>query len=207
MRISFFCFALFFCSICCFSQTSNQINKNNWDWFFANSIGFTTIEAKNSFKVNATVYGGIIGKEFKLGRNSAIVTGVEILRIKADFNDSDNQQHYLNNNYINVPLTFQFSYLKEQKVSVYGGIGIYGSYLYKSVTENIVDDTDDTVKGVGANFGLQANIGSRFVLSDRFNFRLGIQSKTDILTYSDSSVQEFKLIDFYAFQFGIGFKL
>lgn len=182
-------------------------NNNKGELIVSSSIGTSTLEAKNTFKINANVSEGFIGYEFMVNNKVSLISGLEILRIKADFNNAAGNQLFLTNNYINIPVLARLFLNREQKMEIFVDLGIYGSYLYKSKVEDIANNIKDTENGLGTSFGFQANIGAKYKVNEKLSISFGIKSKSDIVNSFKSSVQEFKLTDFYAFQLGLGLKL
>ncbi|MCF6350255.1 MAG: PorT family protein [Flavobacteriaceae bacterium] len=207
MKHNFYFILIFlsFNSTFLFSQDETQVNQKG-EWIFVNNIGFATLEAENTFKINVTAFEGLIAKELILNNKVSLIIGIEHLRIKGDFNSADNQL-FITNNYIAIPVTARLFLSREQKMTIFVDLGIYGSYLHKSRVEDITNNVSNTEKDLGTNFGFQANIGARYKISKKLSISFGIKSKTDVLNSSKSSVQEFKVTDFYAFQFGLGLTL
>jgi hypothetical protein len=172
----------------------------------SNYIGFATLTAEDVFKGNANIQGGTITKEFILNSKSSLITGVEMYRATADFTDTSGEQLYIRNQYVAVPVLYRMVYNRSAKISPYLDLGIYGAYLYKSELENEALNTDDDEKGLGFNFGIQANLGAKFVVSDDFSIFLGLHSRTDLIDSYKSSKQEFELTETYLFKLGLGFK-
>ena len=88
------------------------------------------MEAENNFKVNATLFEGIIGKAFFIRDSLNLLTGVEFLNIRADFNDALGNQLFISNNPINSPLSLQFETSQGEVILFFGSMGVYGSYPY-----------------------------------------------------------------------------
>jgi len=190
-----------------FSQDKNNESLKKSEWIATNQIGFSTITAKNILKTNALIFEGFIGKEFSLSSKTSLITGLEHLRLKADYIDDSSQEYYLNNYYINVPIYLRLVVSdRNEKINLFVDFGIYGSYLYKSKIENEASNFNVTDKGLGLNGGLAVIIGSRFKLDDNISFSIGLKSKADVFTNSNNENFEFKLTDFYALQLGLGFK-
>jgi len=197
---------MFFLSISeTYSQTEGS-NKKKREFIVSSSIGTSTLEAKNNFKINTNVNEGFIGYEFIVNNKISFISGLEILSVKGDFNNAGNQL-FLTNNYITIPVTTRLFLNREQKMAIFADLGIYGSYLSKSQIEDVASNVNNTEKSLGTSFGFHANIGARYIASEKLSISLGIKSKTDIINSFKNSVQEFKLTDFYAFQIGLGLKL
>jgi hypothetical protein len=122
------------------------------------------LEAENNFKVNATLFEGIIGKEFFIRDSLNLFTGVEFLNIRADFNDALGNQFFISNNHINSPLSLQFETNQGEVISFFGSMGVYGSYLYSSIVENIASGVQVKESGLGFNFGAHVNLASKLQL-------------------------------------------
>ena len=190
-----------------FSQedvTSDDNQKGEWIGGF--HFGFATLTAEDVFKGNANIQGATIAKEFILNNKSSIIAGIETYRATADFTDALGEQLFLTNQYIAVPVSYRMVYNRSAKISPYIDLGIYGSYLLKSELENEALNTDDDEKGLGFNFGIQANFGARFTVAEDFSIFLGLHSRTDLIDSYKSSRQEFELTEMYLFKFGFGFK-
>ncbi|WP_452221155.1 outer membrane beta-barrel protein [Lacinutrix salivirga] len=189
-----------------FSQQKN-LDNDKGDWIVTNQIGFGVLEAKNAYKLNVTVFEGSLLKEFKLKNNLSIIGGIENLRVTGNFFENNNQL-FLRNNYLNIPLLLRLSNITNQKkASFYGDLGFYGAYLLKSKTEDIASNTDVSAKNLGFNFGLQFSFGLKYKINDNWNFNIGMKSKSDLINSYENSSQEFTLTQFYAIQIGLGLKI
>lgn len=204
MRVVFFIFLICFQQTC-FSQEKN--NEDSGDWIVTLGIGTATVEAADNFKINGTVSDVFFGKELLLGDSSSIITGVEVTRVKADFSNALNQQVFIINNHINVPVSYRMLHNREGKFSVFADLGMYASHLLKSKIEIESDDFDDSENSLGFNFGLQASFGAKYKFNDTNSISFNLKSKADLINSYKNSVQEFQLTDFYVFQLGLNFQL
>ena len=127
--------------------------------------------------------------------------------MNSDFNNDSNEQLYLVNNYLTLPIIYQVILRKDQTISFLMGIGPYGSYLYKSEIEYVFENTSTIQNGLGMNFGLQINAGTKLKLDETINIILGLKAKTDFAKSYKSTVQKFNLKDFYGFTFGLALDL
>lgn len=192
-----------------FSQ-SQQVDKKGsekGEWLFITNIAFPTLEADGLFKVNSVAVEGFFGKEFILNKSVSIITGIEHLRIKANYNLENQNEYFLRNNYFTVPVILNLKYNKDKVISPYLEIGFYGSYLYYSKLEVERENYKESKNSLGFSFGMQVAAGVRFNVTDDFNIYLGLKSKGDLFTSYRSSVQEYKITDYYGLQLGLGLKL
>lgn len=190
----------------CYSQDNE--NKREGAWIINNDIGFSNIEAKNLFKLNANIVQGFIGRDISLNKNVSIISGLEVLRLSADYSSSSNEQLFLKNTYINLPLSLRYSTLVDvNKLGVFIDFGIYGSYLMKSKIENMETNSSHSNKSLGFNFGIQTVFGFVYKFTKNAGLQLGIKSKSDLFESYKKGNTEFKLKDFYAFQLGLKFQL
>ena len=194
-------------SLILYSQESKENNTNKGEWIVSNYIGLSTLENEDNFKINGNVIGGMIGKEFILSNTFSLVTGIETLRVKSDFSNTDSQQLYLKNSYLKIPVGIRYRYTASEKTSFFIDGNLYGSYLYNSKTENEALNIKETEKDLGANFGIQAIVGLHHQLDEILSFNIGINTQSDLFTIYDNSVSDYKLKDLYAIQVGIGAKL
>lgn len=191
-----------------FSQDESLEGNHKGDWMLFMDIGFATIEAEDSFKANGNVGQFFFGKEFLVGDRSSLITGLEVTRMKTDFNNETGQQVFLSNNYLNLPISYRLTYDRQEKLSFYADLGISASYLFNSKVEIVSDDFDNSENGLGFNFGIQASLGAKFkFINDQSSISFGLKSKTDMVSSYKNSVQEFKMTDLYVFQLGLNFQL
>ncbi|MBN2868962.1 MAG: hypothetical protein JXK08_09840 [Flavobacteriaceae bacterium] len=185
----------------------SNIIKENGDWILTNQIGFTTIVKDNVFKINSTFFEGSLQKDFVLNETFSILIGVEKLIVKSNYYNPDLESNvYFQNNYINLPLGIRFYHNRYQKISLYGDLSTYFSYHYLSKTDSENNNTSDKEKNIGYNLGFQYSFGLKYQLDEKISCYLGLKSKSDLLNQIDSKNQ-FKLINFYAIQIGLGFNL
>lgn len=190
-----------------FSQGDNKELDTKGIWIITNQFGTATLEAENFFKVRAAIFEGAFNREFFLNEIFSIVTGLEFLRVKANFKDLDNEQQYLSNNHINVPLSIKFYNNKFDRIALFAEIGLYGSYLFESRVENILVNETQKQRKLGFNFGQQVIVGLRFKLDGKYNVSLGFKYKSDFASNYSDSKQQFELTEYYAVQLGLGFNL
>ncbi len=186
-----------------YSQEGVKLDKGGW--LINMDIGIATLEAENIFKTNAQVFEVFIGKEFLINKKWAIITGVEHSKVKSDYSSLINEQLFLTNNYLSLPVYFQGEYDSSNKLVVYARVGFYASYLYYSKLENVNINTDSSNKNLGLNFGTQVSLGINYKITEDLGLLFGVKSKSDMFnSYSDSK-QEFELTNFYALEFGLIF--
>ena len=93
-------FLLILNSFIAFTQEEEMQNDKKGKWRVDNYFGVATLENKDNYKVNATVYGGKIEKEIILNNLFYFVTGIEFLVLRTDLSYTNGQQLYLKNNYL-----------------------------------------------------------------------------------------------------------
>ncbi|MBT0608859.1 outer membrane beta-barrel protein [Aequorivita echinoideorum] len=205
MKLYIFIFCGLITSIFYAQEQPSNLDKNG-EWFVNSYFGTVTIEAEDSFKVNGNVAGGTVGREFILNENFSLLTGIEHLRSWTDF-QNQNQQIFLKNNYIKIPINFKLGYLFSEKTSAFAEVGVYGGYLYTSKVEIISENFEDREKGLGFNFGLHAGVGIKHQLNEYFSMSLGFISQGDFATTFDDDTPEYKLSDLYAYRLSAWVKL
>jgi|GEM_PF-3351855 len=185
-----------------------QNSTSNGDWIITADIGFATLEAKDNFKIATTIEGVFVGKEFLLNEKSSLIVGLGFENARADFYNASNQQVFIKNSYLNIPVSYRLFYDKPSRFALFADLGIYGSYLLKSKSEILLADFDESEKGLGFNFGVQGSFGAKYKFNnEKYNMSFGIKTKSDLINSYKSSVQEFMLKDTYMFQIGLGLSL
>lgn len=190
-----------------YSQEIDEVQTSKGNWLITNQFGIATLEADDTFKVRASIFEGLLGREFYLNNKFSIITGLEFLRVTADFQDFDNSQQFISNNHINVPISLKFYDDRNNKIALFAEIGFYGSYLLKSKLENVLDNETNEQDKLGFNFGQQFLAGLRFKLKGKFIFSISFKYKSDFASAYKDSKQQFEVTDFYAIQLGLAFNL
>jgi hypothetical protein len=204
MKNNFFLFVLFI-SLNVFSQESAASKGDYFGNFF---FGNATIESKSTYKVNADVVGGSIGKEFVLSKQLSLIAAVEHLRIQYEIPSATNSSPLFQvNNFIKIPVLLRYGHEFEEKSTIYAETGMYVASLYKLKVEDIALNSSLKENTVGYNFGFQLNLGFRYQLSDIYSFDFGLNSQADLFQAYNDSVSEIKIVELYSFQFRIGAKL
>ncbi|QRM89582.1 outer membrane beta-barrel protein [Lacinutrix sp. WUR7] len=188
-----------------YSQESMKSNKG--EYLMHMDIGIATLEAENIFKTNAQVLEVFVGKEFLMNNTWAIITGIEHSKVKSDYSSLINEQLFLTNNYLSLPLYFQGEYKSTDKLTVYARVGFYASYLYYSKLENINLNQNSSNKNLGLNYGAQIGLGINYKIAEDLGVLFGVKSKSDMFNNYRDSKQEFKLTNFYALEFGLIFNV
>ena len=200
-------FVIFVCSsVICFSQEVNNENSNG-DFSAHYFFGNVTIELENNYKVNGTTVGGGVGKEFNFNENYSLIVNVDFIRIQNEIPSStNNNQLFQVNNFIKTPILLRYKPNFLEKTGLFAEAGIYASSLYNSKIEDILNDNEISDNMVGYNFGLQINIGIKYKINNSLSFNIGLNSYGDLFQLYDD-VPDFKILDSYSFQFGVGLKL
>ena len=204
MKNNFFFFVLFI-TLNMFSQENPDSRGGYFGNFF---FGNATIESKNTYKVNADVVGGSVGKEFILSKKLSLIVAAEHVRIQNEIPVmATSRQLFQINNFIKIPILLRYGHEFLEKSTIYAETGIYAASLYKLKIENIALNSSQKENNVGYNFGLQLNVGFRYQLSDIYSFEFGLNSQSDLFQAYDDSVSEIKIVELYSFQLRIGAKL
>lgn len=186
---------------------NSQEEKLKGDWLFNFQLGFGTLTAENSFKTNADVQFGFVGKEFILGKNFSLITGVEFWDVNTDFTDASSQQLFIKNRHVGVPVFIRLNTPISDKVSSYADFGFYGSHIYSSKTENEAAGLSNRDRGAGFVFGIHVNIGIKLQLNEQYNLYAGFATRSDLFDSFSASQQAFELTEVAMLSIGIGYKL
>lgn len=184
---------------------NETIESQKGDWLATTYLGFGTVEVENSFKTNAFIVGGFLGKEFRISESCLIVSGLDHFRMKSDFTILG-ETAYLSQNFIQLPVKLRNVYNKEN-LSFFVEAGIYASHLYLSRTEIISQEINEKETGLGFNFGLTAGMGMKYYLTDRYNVNFGFKTQSDLFQSYENNTPEVSLNEMYLFQLGIGFRI
>ncbi|WP_438988813.1 hypothetical protein [Polaribacter sp.] len=171
------------------------------------SIGASTLEAKKAFKIDANVFEGFLGRNFILNKNFSLISGLEVMRVKGNYTSVIGQHQYLLNEYLNIPISISYSKKSSEKISLFGGFGFYSSFLLKSKNEDFFNESVSVSKNLGATFGIQSNLGLKFIINKSSYVNLAFKAKTDVYDSFKNNVQEYVITDFYSLQLGFGFIL
>ncbi len=197
---------LLFICINIYGQEKNE-NKSEPKIFTKAFFGIGEIELENNYKLNANFSGGSIGLEFTATEFFLISLELEYLRAKADYFDLDGKFIHLSNNYIQLPVSVGVNQNVSENTAIYGKIGFVFSYLYKSKSENLKIDLDNSIDNLGINFAVAAAAGIRQKINDDFNLSLGLRTQADTFSISNgNSSNIWSINELYAFELGIDYK-
>ncbi|WP_082830737.1 outer membrane beta-barrel protein [Cochleicola gelatinilyticus] len=203
-------FILVFLLLCITEAFSQQpeaaLKEKKGEWIFTAYFGNATLTAKKSFKVNANVAGGFIGKEFVVSNSFSLITGITNQHVRASYNDTQGLQSFITNNSLQLPVTARYSGDFESGFSYFVSFGGYGSYLYSATVENEISGQDDKIKGLGFNFGLVADIGIKKYFTEHLSISVGLKTQGDQFQSYKDDKQEFELTNVYLFEVGIGYR-
>lgn len=194
-----------FLSFIAHSQVEKPVKKGCWN--FESSLGFATLELENEYKINTVVFDGTLTKEFIFNDKFSLITRLGVLRMNGDFINNAGLQTHIKNDYAILPVLVGYNDQISDTSLLYVKVGMYGAYLFKSESEIESLDVDKKSNRLGGNFGLQASLGLKQKLSDSLNINFGLVSKGDLFQIYKDSNQEYKIKEFYAFQFGLDFQL
>ncbi len=181
------------------AQIEYPQNQNKGEWIVTNYFGYVILEVENTYKTNATIYGGTFAKEFKLSESYSILAGVEHMRVRSDI-QLDGENAFISQNFLQVPVNIRM-HVGEDRTTLYLDLGLYGAYLYKSKVEIILEGFDETEKGLGFNFGLAGGFGVSHVVAQNLKFQFGIHTQKDVLqSYKDAKIE---ISELYALRLGV----
>jgi len=183
------------------AQIEYPQNQEKGGWFFTNYFGFAILKVEDSYKTNATLYGGTIAKEFKFSQNYSIIAGVEHLRVRSDIQLAG-ENAFISQNFLQIPVNVRMNF-GEDRTTLYLDLGLYGAYLYNSNVEIISEGIHETEKGLGFNFGLASGFGVSHVVAQNLKFQFGFHSQTDILQSYKEANTKTELSELYALRFGV----
>lgn len=185
--------------------SQNEVNELKNNWYLSISTGNANLEAENFYKINVNLSNGTIAKSFFLNDNFSLITGIGVSRLSGNYENQISQQKFIKNEYISIPFSLRFNQKSSNLVSIFSSFGIYGTYLYKSKLEDLLNNDFQTFKNLGFNFGIQGNIGAKLKVDDKTFFDLSIDTRTDLISSFKSNSQQYKVKDFMGFQIGFGF--
>ncbi|WP_400075050.1 outer membrane beta-barrel protein [Winogradskyella sp. R77965] len=201
MKIKF----LFILTIFIFSfSNAQENNKENGDWFANANIGFTQIEIKNLGTYNGFVFANNIGKEFLFKKNSSLLVGIEFQNIYYDFH-SNNSHFHSQNTFVKIPINYRYTSNRNANTSIFVDFGLYGSLLTKNRTDS--DLLSESGSNLGSNFGLNFGFGLSQKINDFINFKISINTQSDLIQNYKKENNEIKIKNLYGISFGIGIQL
>lgn len=183
-----------------FSYSQEEMKGDTGYWFVSSYLGFLTLEQEDSFKTNATVVGGTVGKEFLLNDKFSILLGVEMQNITANI---PNSNFHLQNQSLQLPVFLSYRLYTYGKNALQFSAGVYSGYLFHSIVEEEALSIKNTEKGLGFHFGIGTFLGYKHYLNESLSFQLGLTSRGDFLQSYNEDYQKFKIKNLHAIQMGI----
>lgn len=181
------------------SQNNSEINENKW--YGSNYIGFATIEIKETSKFNASVFGVAIGKEIlNFGSNYKLLAGIDYQRINGNIPNMDD---YLTNHNLKIPLNLSYNIFVSENTKIPLQIGVYSSYLFHSIVENVSLNQKNSESGLGFNFGLETFLGFTHFLNETVGFQIGLLSQGDLFQSYKNEFSELQIKNLHALRFGL----
>jgi hypothetical protein len=200
---------ILFITLCSTAQTESE-KKESPVSFLANAkIGFAKLSQTGNVDLNGNINGGDFIASIRLSKIYRLDTGIGLMEFDSNPIVSGNSAS-LTNTYLQIPIRLMgdFNIFNKgsevnQKISLTAGLGIYANTLMKQEFQTLAGSSEE--RNLGWNFGLSSQIGARFILSDNFGFRLGLESQADFSKMKKDNVEQ-KIKNLNAFYFGMEFK-
>ncbi|HEX9981413.1 MAG TPA: hypothetical protein VGB50_12700 [Flavobacterium sp.] len=182
------------------AQENSEGNEKGL-WSANTFFGICNVEAKDTYKINANVYGANLGREFYISRNMSVLTLLEHQTVTGDYTLGD-ARAFQTNKLIKVPVSTRFYTDRKAVTSLYIEIGLYGSYLYHGESEIVSEDISTSDSNLGTELGVLLNAGVSHQVSDWLAVRLSLAGQNAVMANGSDNTPDTKISNLYAFNLG-----
>lgn len=200
---------LLFITLSAIAQTTPEKRESPVSIIVNAKLGFAKVSRSSSVDLNGTINSGDVLASIRLGKAWNLDAGFGMMEFNGNQTIAGNSAS-LTNTYLQIPVKFNgdFSLFDKalegnQKIFLTAGLGIYANTLLKQEIQTLAGNSSS--RNMGWNFGFSSQIGAKFVLSDKFGFRLGLESQADATKMKKDGGEQ-KVKNLNALYFGMDFK-
>lgn len=163
-------------SVVIYSQEKNTEGVFNAKTQFIMKLkmGYSGLDIKDFHKVNGNTSQLELLVSSKLNNKTRLEYGLGISEFRGNHQILDSYTD-INNQYIRVPVNLIYSKEFSNNASVFSGLGLYGSYLYKS---KLFDEIED--KNLGISLGVNLQLGIRFPITSEIETSISFEYQYDL---------------------------
>jgi hypothetical protein len=165
------------------AQNAAEKKESKFEIQVNGKLGFARLKQTNSVPLSGNVNGSDLLLNYKFNSKWSLATGVGILQFDAN-PTIDGNTASIRNSYLQIPLRvvgdyilFRGSEIKDQKIVLTLGLGMYANNLLKQELETVSGNTN--TNNMGWNYGLSTGVGIKFILSNELNLGLGMESQSE----------------------------
>ncbi len=192
-----------------FAQNTPEKKESSVSFSAIAKLGFAKISQSGNVDLNGSINGGDALVSVKVGKGWNLETGLGLFEFNANQTIAGNGSS-LTNSYLQIPVRFNGDFNifdkspdGDRKIFLTAGLGMYANTLLKQELQTISGNS--SAKNLGWNFGFSSQLGAKFIMSDSFGIRLGLESQSDISKMKkDGGEQKIKNIN--ALYFGMELK-
>jgi Outer membrane protein beta-barrel domain len=151
-----------------------QIEPNKTFFIIKTKVGISQLELFDESFTNGTMTQVDLLLLSKLSNKFEMEYGLSFAQFTGN-NFNNNKYGSVKNNNIRIPVNFLYNQEITRNSSVVYGLGLFGNYYANTDIENYFSDNK-----VGINVGWGFVIGTKFKLSEKFNFRILMEVQRDI---------------------------
>lgn len=153
-------------------------------------LGFAKLKQSEMVRLNGTVNYGDVQFFYSLPSGVYFSGGIGLLEFNAN-GVIEGNSYALEQNHLRIPVYVgrSVSIFKEatnNKISVYGGVGIYANTLLKEEVQTLEKTVEDS--NLGWNMGLGFNVGMLFEVGEGMSFGVGFDTQSDVTKMKQDGV-------------------
>jgi hypothetical protein len=196
-------------SVTAIAQTTLEKKESKFELIINGKIGFAKLNQEGAITLNGNINGSDILLAYKISPKWEVATGIGTLNFNANPTIAGNTASIMNN-YLHIPIQFNGEYnlfhgeeSKNQNIFLTIGGGLYANTLFKQVIETVTANYEN--KNLGWNFGIETQVGVKFVLTNSLNIGLGLDSQSDLTRMKKDGVEQ-RIVELNALYFKLGLK-
>lgn len=162
-------------SVVIYAQEKNtEVFKTKTQFIMKLKMGYSGLDIEDIHKVNGNTSQLELLASSKLNNKMRLEYGLGISEFRGNHQMFESFTD-INNQYIRVPVNLIYSKEFSNNASVFSGLGLYGSYLYKS---KLFDEIED--KNLGISLGVNLLLGIRFPITSEIETSLNFEYQYDL---------------------------
>lgn len=210
MKKQFITTLLILLSYTAIAQNETNKKESKLELIINGKLGFAKLNQTGAVSLNGNINASDILLAYKISSKWDIATGIGFLQFNANPTLAGNTANLVNH-YLHIPIQFNGEYnlfhgeeSKDQKVFLIICGGFYANTLLKQELETISGSSE--AKNLGWNFGIETQVGVKFVVTNSLNISLGLDSQGDLTKMKkDGNEQRIQQLNALFFKLGLKF--
>jgi hypothetical protein len=210
MKKQFITTLIIILSFAAVAQNNPDKKESKLELIINGKLGFAKFNQDGAITLNGNINGSDILLAYKISPKWEMASGIGLLVFNGNLTIAGNTGS-ITNNYLQIPIQFNGEYnlnrgegSNNQNIFLTIGGGLYANTLFKQQIETVTGNTE--TKNLGWNFGIETQVGVKFIITNALNISLGLESQGDLTKMKkDGNEQRIQQLNALYFKLGLKF--